>query len=267
MTPEQATALRAPFPPEAIGKLPRVTCKACSESRDRHCAKHDKKKCAECGNYISTAHLHLDYVGHAGVRDRLLQVDPDWTWEPAAIEPNGMPLCNDGGLWIRMTVCGVTRYGWGDGPDIKQRISDAIRNAAMTFGVALDLWSKEDLQSLHDENAESGTPAQVSRGSVLSDAKAGTDSAPSPASTRSPEAGSGVVTTSPSEPAIPKAQREKLKRRCAELVASGVSVHDARVHMQLPPIDSCGEIEFERFVKMIDGLFADLEKPFAEATK
>ena len=29
----------------------------------------------------------------------------------------------------------------------KQLISDAIRNAAMRFGVALDLWAKEDLHA------------------------------------------------------------------------------------------------------------------------
>ena len=30
---------------------------------------------------------------------------------------------------------------------MKERIGDAIRNAAMRFGVALDLWSKEELES------------------------------------------------------------------------------------------------------------------------
>jgi hypothetical protein len=30
---------------------------------------------------------------------------------------------------------------------MKERIGDAIRNAAMRFGIALDLWSKEELES------------------------------------------------------------------------------------------------------------------------
>lgn len=117
MDPITAAALRRPFPPEQIGKLPK-------------------------------AGTTLDYVGHAAVTDRLLEVDPNWTWEPMAVHPSGAPLTDpEGNLWIRLTVAGVTRVGVGDGPDAKQRISDAIRNAAMRFGVALDLWSKEDLHT------------------------------------------------------------------------------------------------------------------------
>lgn len=152
MTPEEAAKLREAFPPEVIGKLPRVTCRACSD-RNTNCQEHRKTKCGECGNYISTAHIHLDYVGHAAATDRLLQVDPEWTWEPVATDPTtGAPVISDYGLWIKLTVCGVTRYGWGDGKNIKEMISDAIRNAAMRFGVALDLWAKEDLQAMHDES-------------------------------------------------------------------------------------------------------------------
>jgi hypothetical protein len=118
---EQHAALRAAFPESAIGKLPR-------------------------GNTM------LQYVGHAATTDRLLEVDPEWTWEPVAFDEQGLPAFDQlSGLWIRMTVCGVTRYGYGSangkkGPDaIKECIGDAIRNAAMRFGVALDLWAKEDI--------------------------------------------------------------------------------------------------------------------------
>ncbi|HKN46238.1 MAG TPA: hypothetical protein VJW23_20185, partial [Propionibacteriaceae bacterium] len=41
---------------------------------------------------------------------------------------------------------GVTRIGVGDGQTMKVKIGDAIRNAAMRFGVALDLWAKVELQ-------------------------------------------------------------------------------------------------------------------------
>jgi hypothetical protein len=113
---EQAKKLREPFPASAIGKLPK-------------------------------GGVMLDYVGHAAVTDRLLQVDPAWAWEPLALSPEGLPaLDRAGNLWIRMTVCGVTRVGVGDGKNAKECISDAIRNAAMRFGVALDLWAKEDLR-------------------------------------------------------------------------------------------------------------------------
>jgi len=119
MKQEQQDALRAPFPKEQIQKLP-------------------------------TGGLQLDYVSHAWVTDRLLQVDPMWTWKPLAFTESGLPAFDsNGGLWIELTVCGVTRYGYGEpqGRDkfdmTKGAIGNAIRNAAMRFGVALDLWAKE----------------------------------------------------------------------------------------------------------------------------
>jgi hypothetical protein len=64
-----------------------------------------------------------------------------------AYDAYGAPHLDDrGGLWIRLTVGGVTRIGYGNGtgPEaVKIAIGDAIRNAAMRFGVALDLWEKE----------------------------------------------------------------------------------------------------------------------------
>jgi hypothetical protein len=148
ITPEQSAKLREPFPPGAVGKLPRVTCRPCSQNKQqKHCDNHQRQKCRECNNYITTAHMHLDYVGHAEVTDRLLQVDPEWTWEPMGFGQDGLPAVDrNGGLWIRLTVAGVTRPGYGDaqgkeGPDaVKESIGDALRNAAMRFGVALDLW-------------------------------------------------------------------------------------------------------------------------------
>ena len=121
MKQEQQDALRAPFPKEQIQKLP-------------------------------TGGLQLDYVSHAWVTDRLLQVDPLWTWEPVAFDSDGLPKFDEnGGLWIKLTVCGVTRYGYGepatrDKYDQKKScIGNAVRNAAMRYGVALDLWAKESL--------------------------------------------------------------------------------------------------------------------------
>lgn len=115
MTPEAATALRKPFPKESIGQLPK-------------------------GGVL------LDFVGHAAVTDRLLTVDPEWTWEPLAVDDRGLPVLDHAGnLWIRLTICGVTRIGVGDGKSAKECIGDALRNAAMRFGVALDLWAKENL--------------------------------------------------------------------------------------------------------------------------
>ena len=142
--------LDAPFPDEAVGKLPRITCGACRDSADKSCPKHKKVECRTCKNWISPKHIHLDYVGHAHVTERLLLVDPSWTWEPRAVDANGLPVLDaNGGLWINLTINGVTRPGYGDadgkrgGKAVKEAIGDAIRNAAMRFGVALEYWKKE----------------------------------------------------------------------------------------------------------------------------
>lgn len=164
ITDEQHKALQRPFDPAQVGKLPRTTCPDCSKKR---CQQHAKRKCNECGNYMTEQHIHLDYVGHAQVTARLLEVDPGWTWEPVAFDTDGLPAVaveQDGRrvLWIRLTVCGVTRLGVGivgsGKPEVeKELIGDALRNAAMRFGVALDLWAKGDL---HGEDSEAPAPSE-----------------------------------------------------------------------------------------------------------
>jgi hypothetical protein len=36
--------------------------------------------------------MHLDYVGHAAVTDRLLEVDPEYTYRLLATNPDGSPV-------------------------------------------------------------------------------------------------------------------------------------------------------------------------------
>lgn len=129
MKPENATALRKPFPPESVGKLPK-------------------------------GGVMLDYVGHAAVTDRLLTVDPEWSWDFALHRADGTPILDDGSgnLWITLTICGVTRKGVGDGKNAKERIGDALRNAAMRFGVGLDLWAKENLVEFAQQRTEAARP-------------------------------------------------------------------------------------------------------------
>lgn len=123
-----------------------------------------KGKCGECGGYHGLPAVHLDYVGHAALTSRLLEVDPEWTYKITVTDPvTGAPILDaNGGMWIELTVCGVTRPGYGDaqgkrgGNAIKEAIGDALRNAAMRFGAALDLWHKGDL---HDASAERGDDA------------------------------------------------------------------------------------------------------------
>lgn len=115
-------------------------------------------------SYLPKGGVQLAFVGHAALTDRLLDVDPAWTWEPLALGANGLPVLDEcGGLWIKLTVCGVTRLGYGDagqkkgGDAMKERIGDALRNAAMRFGAALELWHKGDLHA--DETDDIGTEA------------------------------------------------------------------------------------------------------------
>ena len=138
---KQLAKLREPFPPNQIGKLPK-------------------------------GGIQLDFVGHGFITQRLLDVDPAWNWEPVALDDHGLPLLDEfGGLWIRLTVCGVTRLGYGDsggkkGPNaIKESIGDALRNAGMRFGLALDLWCKGDPDA--PEPPKPRTPADKAREDLL----------------------------------------------------------------------------------------------------
>ena len=191
---QKAAELRKPFPPHTVGKLPKSTCRACSQSPRKRCDAHQwVSNCPECKGSHSSATLHLDYVGHAAVTDRLLAVDPEWTWEPVALGPDGLPAVDRANnLWIRLTVCGVTRLGVGDGKNAKECIGDAIRNAAMRFGVALDLWGKDELEQVTTgaqrlKAALHGAPAPQGLAAALSDAPETPAAAPSPQGAAGPD--------------------------------------------------------------------------------
>lgn len=141
-------AMREPFPANFISKLPKGT-KAQNE-----CPPDQKEVCKVCGGWHHPKMKHLDYVGHAAVTQRLLNADPRWYWEPLAYDQRGLPAFDDnGGLWIRLTVAGMTRLGYGDAAGkhghnaVKEAIGDALRNASMRFGAALELWHKGDWES------------------------------------------------------------------------------------------------------------------------
>lgn len=156
MREEKKITMRTPFQAHQISKLPKPTKAQTDEVR----ADYTKGiRCNVCGGWHHPKVVHLDYVGHAALTDRLLDVDPNWTWKPVAFDSLGLPAIDDGGgLWIELTVLGVTRLGYGDaqgktgGDAMKERIGDALRNAAMRFGAALDLWHKGELHI--DDNAK-----------------------------------------------------------------------------------------------------------------
>ena len=156
--------LRLPFPDNQISKLPKETKR---QAEERKANPSNGINCQLCGGWHHRSAVHLDYVGHAALTDRLLDCDPHWSWEPVAFGPDGLPAIDrSGGMWIKLTVCGVTRLGYGSadgksgGDAVKELIGDALRNAAMRFGAALDLWHKGDLHA-HNEDADTG-PAEPS---------------------------------------------------------------------------------------------------------
>ena len=102
---------------------------------------------------LPKAGMQLDFVGHADVTKMLIEIDPEWTWEPTAFDTNGLPAYRvENGMahmagWL--TVQGVRRLGIGsvthNKPDLlKELISDFIRNSAMRFGICLALWTKQE---------------------------------------------------------------------------------------------------------------------------
>ena len=163
MNAEEAAALRKPFEDHQIGTLPKGGTK-------------------------------LSFVGHAAVTDRLLAVDPLWWWEPMAVDERGLPLIEYGKteavMWIKLHVCNMTRLGVGtcavNGFELhKQLISDAIRNAAMRFGVALDLWSKEELHPAEKPvKRRSGKVGNESPAATASGEPSKPATVPSPAASR-----------------------------------------------------------------------------------
>jgi hypothetical protein len=139
---EAYAALRRPFPKEQIGKLPSTS-----------------KRPA------------LDYVGHAAVTDRLNTVVPeDWFYTVDELLTVGSDV------WIRgtFTLCGISRVEYGDGKDPKEALGNFIRRGAMRFGVAIDLWSREELR-YESSRVGSSPPGAVSDGTPALDPGESTD--------------------------------------------------------------------------------------------
>lgn len=151
--------MREPFKPNQISKLPKPTKQQTDTVRQDY---RQGIRCTLCGAWHHKDVIHLDYVGHAALTDRLLDCDPEWNYVWVNVEGYDLPAIDSfGGAWIKLTVCGVSRLGYGaaegkNGPDaMKEIIGDALRNAAMRFGAALDLWHKGDLHVEDDGNQAS----------------------------------------------------------------------------------------------------------------
>lgn len=180
-----------PFSGEQLGKKPQGTCRDCTKGQ---CSRHVKQWCETCKQNITTAHIHLDFVGHAHLTARLLQLDPFWSWEPVAFDEDGLPKIKVNGgqahLWIRLTVAGITRLGVGSEPVekfgkpnenlLKELIGDALRNAGMRFGLALNLWAKGELLEDAEEPPTGEPPAADSKPAAAKQAQPAKKAATAP---------------------------------------------------------------------------------------
>lgn len=182
------TKMREAFPSNQISLLPKPYKKD-----------SERGLCPVCHTYHGLPAAHLDYVGHAAITLRLLEADPLWSWEPMAVTPEGLPAFDkDGCLWIKLTVGGVTRIGFGSavakanqevGARVKEVIGDALRNGSMRFGAALELWHKgdlygpdgrADLDQIDDDGVITNRPTDDGNPNGAAPAEQRTPSAPPP---------------------------------------------------------------------------------------
>ncbi len=117
----------------------------------------------------------LDFLGHGNATRALIESDPLWSWRPMAQDEDGLPkfdLDKNGepcGLWIVLTLHGKSLPGYGSvegrkSEKVKELIGDAIRNAAMRFGLALALWIKDDELGFTHTGVETGGVSRSSKG-------------------------------------------------------------------------------------------------------
>lgn len=193
--------MREPFADAEVGKLPKPIVKTDASTPKFECRPGPSGNQASadgifCGGRHARS-IHLDFVGHAALTNRFLNADPTWNWEPMAWSPDGLPAFDrSGGLWIKLTIGGVTRPGYGDsqgktGPNaIKEAIGDALRNAGMRFGGALNLWHKGDLVDTLEQQGKVATaeptesaPARATRARAATNAPAAAQTAQAAAPT------------------------------------------------------------------------------------
>jgi hypothetical protein len=126
LTREDLQILKAPFPKDSLG------VKVQSTSKDR------------------TRALLVLYLQHTDVQDRLEMVDPAWTSEVIHEERVGDTVY----VRIRMVVKGVSRENVGEGNDPKAAYSDALKRAAMLFGIGRYLYDSPTVWADYNESRD-----------------------------------------------------------------------------------------------------------------
>lgn len=116
--------------------------------------------------------FQADFVGHADITRILIEVDPHWKLVPIMWE-EGRPkihiVNDDATCWFEFTLLGQPRLCVGTAkaksPDLDKILyGDALRNAAMRFGIGLSLWTKQEWEDL--DNYKESAPKQKQTGTA-----------------------------------------------------------------------------------------------------
>jgi len=117
----------------------------------------------------------LDFVGHADITRILIEIDPYWSWEPCGWKDGRPAIHVENGnatMWGWLTIHGKELLGVGsakaDKIDYeKELIGDFLRNSAMRYGIALNLWTKNQWADLdHTPAKATKAPTQAEQPAV-----------------------------------------------------------------------------------------------------
>lgn len=177
----------------------------------------------------------LPYISHGLVTERLTAVDPDWTsrqiathtYENRYTDQQGNPRVelHCAGVEIELCLKGVCRHEAG-GPqrieqfalEIKNAYSDALKRAAMRFGVALHMW-EDLLDAVGDDDYGNSPQNAQKRPSEPRKAANPKSSTPAPTKSAAPAKSNAqpAKTTAPENGKITEAQNTEiwtLARKC-----------------------------------------------------
>jgi hypothetical protein len=126
LTAQDLKALRAYFPKDRLG------VKVQSYNKER------------------TRAMLVLYLQHTDVQDRLEEVDPNWTCAVISEERAGDTVY----VRLRLTLKGVSRENVGEGGDPKAALSDALKRAAMLFGVGRYLYDSETVWAEYNDQRD-----------------------------------------------------------------------------------------------------------------
>lgn len=201
MTSEDIQKLRAPFPASII----HVKIQSLNKARDKA--------------------MLVKYLQHTDVLNRLEEVDPAWhskvTWRQEFLGERNSPFC----VSIALTIKGVTRENVGEGDDPKSAYSDAIKRAAMLFGVGRYLYDEETQWVSYNEQQDKY------RKWTVNDFRTNPKPVATPASTQTNQAPKSQAPFVGGK-AIPTVTEKQVTRLYAIAHSKGLSHDDVRAQLE-----------------------------------